>query len=411
MNRALLVLALAAATSSARADDFFLKENDRVVFYGDSITAQRLYTAYVETYVTTRFPGLGVRFVHSGWGGDTVTGGGGGKIDKRLERDVIAYKPTVVTCMLGMNDAGYGPLDDDRFAAYRKGYEHIVATLKEKLPGVRLVLLGPSPYDDVTRHPTFEGGYNEVLKKYGDFVRELAGREKALFVDLNGPVVECLVKANDVNPAPAIKVIEDRVHPGPGGHLVMARALLEAWHAPALVSGIEVDAAKKELVHADNVEVKDLAALSWTARERSLPFPFDVREKTIETVAGPGRIVDTLDREMLTVTGLAEPAYELWIDEQRICTYDKDDLEKGVNIACLETPMLAQARKVQEILKKHGDIHEMRWHVGVKNDGDESPHFAKALAELDAWEEDVLAEVKEHATPKAHSFKLVPASK
>ena len=40
---------------SARADEpFALRDGDRVVFYGDSITDQRLYTTFVETYVVTR---------------------------------------------------------------------------------------------------------------------------------------------------------------------------------------------------------------------------------------------------------------------------------------------------------------------------------------------------------------------
>ena len=48
-----------------------------------------------------------VHFYGAGVGGDRVTGGGGGPIDQRLERDVFAEKPTVVTVMLGMNDGGY----------------------------------------------------------------------------------------------------------------------------------------------------------------------------------------------------------------------------------------------------------------------------------------------------------------
>ena len=47
------------------AEDFALKDGDRVVFYGDSITDQRLYTTFAETYVVTRFPKLNVSFVHS----------------------------------------------------------------------------------------------------------------------------------------------------------------------------------------------------------------------------------------------------------------------------------------------------------------------------------------------------------
>ncbi len=40
--------------------DFYLKDGDRVVFYGDRITDQRLYTTYAETCVVTRFPQLEV---------------------------------------------------------------------------------------------------------------------------------------------------------------------------------------------------------------------------------------------------------------------------------------------------------------------------------------------------------------
>ncbi len=37
-------------TASVIAGDFFIKDGDRVVFLGDSITEQRLYTTYIEAY-------------------------------------------------------------------------------------------------------------------------------------------------------------------------------------------------------------------------------------------------------------------------------------------------------------------------------------------------------------------------
>src|SRR5437016_12617874 len=100
-----LVLFLDFAPDVRAKGTFAIRDGDRIVFYGDSITDQRLYTTFVETYIVTRFPAMNVAFVHSGWGGDRVSGGGGGPIDVRLARDVFAYKPTVVTVMLGMNDA------------------------------------------------------------------------------------------------------------------------------------------------------------------------------------------------------------------------------------------------------------------------------------------------------------------
>src|SRR6266702_2011539 len=88
------------------AQQVALRDGDRVVFYGDSITAQRLYTVYVQTAVRARYPEWNIRFYNAGVGGDKVTGGIAGPIDERLTRDVIARGPTVVTIMLGMNDRG-----------------------------------------------------------------------------------------------------------------------------------------------------------------------------------------------------------------------------------------------------------------------------------------------------------------
>src|SRR5512142_1141112 len=140
-----LVLLGLTALALAQESPFYLKDGDRVLFYGDSITDQRLYTTFTESFVVTRFPKLSVTFVHSGWGGDRVTGGGGGPIDLRLQRDVIAYKPTVMTIMLGMNDGSYRSFDQGIFDIYAQGYQHIIDVVKKALPGIRITLIQPSP--------------------------------------------------------------------------------------------------------------------------------------------------------------------------------------------------------------------------------------------------------------------------
>src|SRR5436309_6306129 len=127
----------------ACAEDFALRDGDRVVFYGDSITDQRLYTTFAETYVVTRFPKLNVTFVHSGWGGDRVTGGGGGPVDVRLWRDVLPYKPTVMTVMLGMNDGRYRAYDQAIFDEFASGYKHIVESVKRSFLGIRITVIVP----------------------------------------------------------------------------------------------------------------------------------------------------------------------------------------------------------------------------------------------------------------------------
>ncbi|MBT3200791.1 MAG: hypothetical protein HN350_12845, partial [Phycisphaerales bacterium] len=62
----------ACAGANTTNDGFFIKDNDRVVFLGDSITQQRLYTTYIEAYALTRFPEYKLTFRNTGWNRDTA---------------------------------------------------------------------------------------------------------------------------------------------------------------------------------------------------------------------------------------------------------------------------------------------------------------------------------------------------
>jgi lysophospholipase L1-like esterase len=99
--------ALAVAAILPIRAEFYLKDGDKLLFYGDSITDRRVYTAMTEAYILTRFPELRVTFINSAVSGDRVTGGAAGTIDVRLRHDILPYRPTVVTILLGMNDGGY----------------------------------------------------------------------------------------------------------------------------------------------------------------------------------------------------------------------------------------------------------------------------------------------------------------
>ncbi len=399
--------------AAARAEGpFAIREGDRIVFYGDSITDQRLYTTFVETYIVTRFPAMNVAFIHSGWGGDRVTGGGGGPIDRRLERDVFAYKPTVVTVMLGMNDASYQPFKRPIFDVYSKGYEHLVDSLKNHLPGVRITLIVPSPFDDVTRKPVFEGGYNEVLLRYGDFVKSLAEKEGATVADLNTPVVAALKKAMEVNPNFATQLIYDRVHPGPGGQLVMAEALLKAWNAPALVSAVAIDAAARTVAKQENTKADGLKVektISWTQLDSALPMPIDPKNAILALTLKVSDVEQSLNQQTLKVTGLEAPSYRLVIDGGDVAEFTKDQLAQGVNLAQAPTPMYFQAMNVYGLTLRHNDIHFLRWRqVQVPSEGRDYPNKSRAMEALDAFEADLIAEQRATAKPAPHRFELIP---
>jgi lysophospholipase L1-like esterase len=413
---ALQLVLLAGYSRGDEAAPFYLKDGDKVVFYGDSITDQRFYTTLTETYVVTRFPHLNVSFVHSGWGGDRVGGGGGGPIDLRLERDVFAYQPTVVTIMLGMNDGGYHAYDQPTADTYLHGYEHILESLQTKLPGVRLTLIQPSPYDDVTRPPTFPGGYNGVLEKYAGFVRDLATKNKQTTTDFNTPVNDMLAKAKATDSTLSQTILPDRVHPSAAGHLIMAEALLKTWNAPSLVSDVEIDASAAKVVRANNTKVDNLKtadSITWTQTDECLPMPVDAHDPATALVLKSSDWVEALDQEMLKVTGLKAPFYEVNIEDDTVGVFSQDDLAKGINLATLETPMASQAAEVHRLTIDHDNLHAERWrNIQVplmnKNIDVINKNLPPILDALDAEEKKVIDQQRAKALPVPHNYELKP---
>lgn len=404
--------AVALAVALPAAAQFQIRNGDRVVFYGDSITDQRLYTTFTETYVLTRFPDLKVDFVHSGWGGDRVTGGGGGPIDVRLKRDVLAYKPTVMTIMLGMNDASYRPFDEGIFKTYSDGYRSIVKTVKAALPAVRFTLIRPSPFDDVTRKPAFEGGYNAVLARYGDFVAGLAAETGQTVADLNVPVVAALQRAEATDHENAAKIIADRVHPGPAGQILMAECLLKAWKAPSVVSSVIISAAGRPKATVQNCRVSNLktsnGTLSWTQKDKSLPMAVDMTDPVMALAINSSDFMDALNRETLQVAGLTANSYQLKIDGQEVATLQRADIEAGVNLALLRTPMFEQAARVHGLTLEHNNIHFKRWRevqVPAQNAGKD---VTAEMAALDQEEAASVAKQRAAAKPVEHRYELAP---
>ncbi len=448
-----LALLLVALTSPAMAAShkFFLKNGDRVCFYGDSITEQRFYPADVQTYVLTRFPNLHVQFVDAGVGGDRVGGGWAGPINVRLKRDVYPFKPNVVTIMLAMNDAGYQPFNKKLYHIFTKGYEHIIRALKRHLPNVRIVLLGTSPYDDVTQKVGFPGGYNAVLIRYNAFVQRLAAKNHLLYVDFNTPMVNVLKKAEKINPSLAKKIIPGRVHPSAAAEMMMAQALLKAWGAPATVTNVTINAASVNVSRAVNTKISGLkstdGALAWTQLDGSLPMPIiALHEKwpqfpswnlflppqpnpkytnpataLIDKLSG---FTHQLDREMLTVKGLSAAQYKLLIDGKPVGQFTARQLSAGVNLSRYFTPMLWQAYHVNNLVWEQIQTHFVAWHkvqtsfqnyvwgkklpVSTENDPAVARNVRRVVKYLDRIQHAIVKREYQANQPDPHHYQLIP---
>jgi lysophospholipase L1-like esterase len=393
--RRVLLLAVCGLSCTMHAQslvsNFALHDGDRVTFYGDSITDQRQYTEDVEEYVLTRYPNWKVSFHNAGVGGDTVSGGWAGPVDYRLDRDVFAWHPDVITIMLGMNDFNAQPDQPGIYSSYTEGYRHIVESLQKNLPRARITLIQPSPFDDVTREVVFPGGSNAVLLKYGGFIAQLARERGTQLADFNAPVIGVLKTINTQSPALAPQVIPDRVHPQQGAHWVMAESLLKSWQAPSLVTSVVIDAGTKPSADATNAEVNGLirsrgritSKISWTQSDKALPLPFPPAEvdPVLALVVKDTDIVAALDQETLQVRSLTPGTYDLLIDGRKIGAFKSDGLANGINLATIETPMLEQAWLVAFDTEKVNELESERFTIVSVYTTAEQSATAQALTE------------------------------
>lgn len=183
-----------------------------MVFLGDSITEQHLFTLDLETYLLCRSPQAGLRFYNRGWGGNTARDG-----LERFDRDVAPLAPALVFIHFGMNDGGYRTLVPRLADEYRHSLTGLVR--KTRSLGAEPIVLSPGCIDPDRKPELF--GYNVALEQLTDVAAEVAEAEGALFVDLFAPLLAAVMVD------PKVPLLPDGVHPGPEGHRVMAMAVAE----------------------------------------------------------------------------------------------------------------------------------------------------------------------------------------
>ena len=392
------VFALAACLQAP----FYLHDGDRVTWYGDSITEDGRYGAFVEMYVRTHLPKLEVRFTNSGWGGDRVSGGGGGPANVRIDQDFKPSNPTVVTVFLGMNDGGYVPWSADNDAAFATGYDKLIQLMLAAAPKARYTLLQTSPYDDFA-HPS--KSYNDVLLKMGVHVKELASKYKFDYVDLNEPLVNALTQAARDDAQTAMRLVPDQIHPQEAGHLLMAATLLKSWNAPSLVSEVVIDSKTGDVKKSAGTKVSKTAAWEWKQTDEVLPMPINWGDPGVRLIADSAGILDAIDDEMLTMTGLDSGSYSISIDGKEVGKASADDLGKGINLAKLPTPMVIQAIQVGQLVLQKVQMNMFEWRQ-LRRTFNWTNNAAAGAKSLQGIEEELVKKAQATAVPTTHTFAI-----
>ncbi len=404
-----------AAHAAEDGKDFFFKPNDRIVFLGDSITAQYQYSTYVELYLTTRMPKGNFTFINAGIGGDTANGGAG-----RFQNHVLAEKPTAITINFGMNDGGYGAFNPQGNKVF---VEKTVAMLEmANKAGARVALLSPNAVD--RRNKSNGKLYVETQKQFYAPLKELAEKHKVSYVDQYAITRAATDKMELDDPeAKKAKPYYDGFHTSPPGGMLMAHAILTGLKAPARVSDVTIDMSTAK-ADTKSCKVTDIstapndAVLTFTRTDDALPMP--IQKDWLPMLPYTNELRD-LNYYGLTVKGLKDGGYTVSIDGVGVANFSAKELAAGVNLGnVINGPVWDQGNKVLQAINAKNAIVSQRFFDVVMfqfPNKDWLKDVAATVAERKVMElktrmekiDAAQADIYKLATPVARKFALKPA--
>lgn len=345
---------------------------DRVVFMGNSITDGGHYHSYIWLYYMTHFPNVRIQCFNAGIGGDISK-----QMLERIDSEVFAKKPTVMTLTFGMNDTGYqlflavkaDSLYQLKINASLSSFDRIVALLQQHRE-IKKILIGSSPYDETSKiKMLLLSGKNAALLKIGADEKQVAKDNNWGFVDFNAPMTQINQQQEQKDSSFSMQDA-DRIHPTNDGQMVMAYLFLNAQGLSGKkVAAISINAKNGKIDSEENCRLTGIAAnnngVTFNCLENSLPYPLDTipsgfgrPQRAQEDALKLIPFTDEYNQELLQVKGLKkEGVYTLKIDNQAMGQWNGSDLEKGINLALITgTPQYQQALAVMQ-------LNEERWTI------------------------------------------------
>ncbi|MCA9270796.1 MAG: SGNH/GDSL hydrolase family protein [Planctomycetales bacterium] len=332
MTRKLLAFALVllgCLPLSAAEPALQVKQGDVWVMAGDSITAQRLHSNYIEAFYRTRYPDLNVQFRNSGIGGNRTS-----HILARFDYDVAAWKPTIVSIELGMNDVGAG--DDP--AGYVDGMRQLIQ--KIRAINAQPVLISSSPVNDGSVTGDWKSDRCRRIDPYTVALKKLAEEEKVVMIDQYHALLDLWGK-NKQSPT-AINLTGDAVHPGPVGQYAMAGVILAQLQVDRDVSSAALSADGK-VTAAKGCKISDVSAdggkLAFTRLDEASTWPVDPKARAAAELLPD---MHDLSRWTLTVADLPAGKYKVTIDGKPAATLSAEELAAGWNMATVYEGAIAE---------------------------------------------------------------------
>ena len=217
----------------ATLNKYSLKENDTLVFLGDSITSQGVkpkgYVTLVSESIQATYPELNVKVVGAGVSGNKVS-----DCQKRLERDVLQKDPTIVVIYIGINDVWHWthPMVVKRggVGTTREDFENGLLDIIKKINGIgaRVILCTTTVIGEKTDGTNLQ---DSMLDEYAEISRKVANKTGSQLLDLRTAFIDYLKEQNKKNANQGILTV-DGVHLNKTGNRFLAGLVLDSLNVP-----------------------------------------------------------------------------------------------------------------------------------------------------------------------------------
>lgn len=199
----------------------------RIVFFGDSITeagaAPGGYVALIKEALQRR--GSAAEVIGAGVSGNKVE-----QLQARIDRDVIARKPTTVVVYVGINDVWHWTIGiPDAKGSTKEEFEAGLRNVIAKIQGVgaKVILCTPSVIGERKSGANPE---DAMLEEYSAIARRVAGETGSTLCDLRKAFMDHIAGNNPGDQEKGI-LTTDRVHLNPAGNAFVAAEMLRVLDA------------------------------------------------------------------------------------------------------------------------------------------------------------------------------------
>ena len=424
------------APDGPQTSPFDPQDGDTVVFLGDSITHQSLYTQYIENFFFTRFPSRNIRFHNAGVAGDSLA-----NALVRFDDDVASHKPAYVTVLFGMNDGKYEEFDQTTLTTYQQAMIKLLDRINEI--GAQAIVLSPTMFDhgvadarkdDATwrfQKKAISPNYNALMAFFGATAMQESARRKLAYVNLWGPLNELTI--NGRRDDPSFTLVGDAIHPQASGHVVMSFEILSQLNVqPQSAASLVISKQGNRWVGkgATNIEFDSQhSQLSFDYQPRSLPWVIPDKHATkplrwkLPSDGSTGYKIThaghKLSADRLKVIGLPPGKYALTIDDVLVGNYSHAAL--GTKIELQEnpkTPQYQQSMKLAQLNRQRHDdaIRPMRdkWSTmkalqrryanNPAKAADPVKATQAAIAEFARRSDEMMVNIRQLAQPKSHRW-------